>query len=121
MLSERLTLDVAVAHMQRAVRMQLLILSSMLCALGVASWASFGHTAYDEAAPKRLLVQHAHLHVGGSVTESVLLIGGSAAVDVRNAANVSEYQQRDASYRDWQVCACRCSLYAAHEKSSCVG
>ena len=100
--------------MQHGVCMQLLILAGMLCAAGVASWASFGHTAYDEAAPKRLLVQHAHVHEKGSVTDSMLLIGGSDAVDVRKAVNVSEYQQRNASYRDWQVCRSRRSVCAAH-------
>ncbi len=85
------------------VRLQLLILASMMLAVGVASWASLCHTAYDEAAPKRLLIQHAHLHDDSSVTDSMLLIAGSDAVDVTKAVNTSAYQQRNASHRDWQV------------------
>ena len=80
-----------------------MILANMLFAVGVASWASTCHKAYDKAAPKRLLMQHAHYHTAGSVTDSVLLIGGSDAVDVCKAVNVSMYQQRNVSYRDWQV------------------
>ena len=99
--------------------MQLLILASMLVAVGVASWASLHHTAYDEAAPKRLLIQHAHLHAGSSLTESKLLVGGSDAVDVTKAIDASAYQQRNASYRDWQVGPHERSLRDVEERSPC--
>ena len=82
---------------------QLSVLALMLSAVGIASWASFSHTAYDMAAPKRLLMQHAHLHKEGSVTDSMLIIGGSDAVDVRKVIDVSKYQQKNSTYRDWQV------------------
>ena len=99
------------------VLLQLLILASMLFAVGVASWASFRHTAYDEAAPKRLLIQHAHLHSKSSVMDSILLIGGSDAVDVTKAVNISAYQQRNASYRDWQVSCMSVACEAVQERS----
>ena len=83
---------------------QILVLALMLSAVGVASWASSSCKAYDVEAPKRLLVQHAYLHEAGYVTDSMLIIGGSDAVDVCKVFDVANYQQRNSTYRDWQVC-----------------
>ena len=97
---------VAVPHTLISLRamLQKLIAVSTAVALCTATCASVLFQPYSIAAPKRILLQHVFEHdVNGSVLDIKLAIGGSDAVPVSDALQLSTFKLRNSSYRDWQV------------------
>ena len=59
---------------------------------------------YSAAAPKRVMLQHLHVQgPRGDVVDTKLAVSGSDAMPVDRALQLSRYDDREASYRDWQV------------------
>ena len=84
--------------------MQRLVMICALLSVVVSVLSSFTQHPYSVAAPKRVMLQHLHMQGPlGAVVDTKLAVSGSDAMPVDRALQLSRYDYKEASYRDWQV------------------